>query len=173
MEKQEFFLLIPAIIYGVAIVDLLKIFSHKKNYIEMVGWGIFVMIGLIFAWIELFNKLDTVTNSNFSFFAIIIQAVLFARLSSLITPEEKDTETKEYFFSIRKIFFLLLTIVTVYGMLMRYFVYDDNAPLWMRPFVIGIYLICGYSNKYWLRITLLILILILQLLRVFTEVLIG
>lgn len=173
MEKQEFFLLIPAIIYGVAIVDLLKIFSHKKNYIEMVGWGIFVMTGLIFAWIELFNKLDTITGNNLSFFSIIIQAVLFARISALITPEEKDTETKEYFFSIRKVFFWLLTIVAVYGMFMRYFIYDDHAPLWMRPLVIGIYLICAYSNKYWLRITLLALVLILQLLRVFTEVLIG
>ena len=48
MDKQEFFLLIPAIIYGVAIVDLLKIFGHKKNYIEMMGWGIYLMMPVIF-----------------------------------------------------------------------------------------------------------------------------
>ena len=97
MSKQEFFLLIPAIIYGVAIVDLLKIFNHRKNYIEMMGWGIFVMMSVIFSWIELFNKLEVITNDNINFFLIIGNAILFARIAAVITPEEKDADTKSYF----------------------------------------------------------------------------
>ena len=35
MQKQEFFLLIPAIIYGVALIDLLKVFGNNKIYWEL------------------------------------------------------------------------------------------------------------------------------------------
>ena len=76
MDRQEFFLLIPAILYGVSIVDLLKIFTHKKNYIEMVGWGLFMMLAVIYTWIDLFNKLPIVTSNNLNYFLIIIQAIL-------------------------------------------------------------------------------------------------
>lgn len=172
MEKQEFLLLIPAIIYGVAIVDLLKIFNHKKNYIEMVGWGLFVMIGVIFTWIELFNKLERITGDNISFFFIIFQAVLFARAAALITPEVNDSDTKEYFMEVRKKFFWLLTIIAVYGMFMRYFVYDDEVVLWLRPLLIAIYLVTGYSNNYWVRMSALVLILAISITRVFTGILI-
>lgn len=172
MEKQEFLLLIPAIIYGVAIVDLLKIFNHKKNYIEMVGWGFFVMIGVIFTWIELFNKLERITASNISFFFIIFQAVLFARAAALITPEASHSDTKEYFMDIRKRFFWLLSIIAVYGMMMRHFVYDDQVVLWLRPALITIYLVTGYSNNYWVRITSLSFIIIFSIIRVFTDLLI-
>ena len=47
MEKQEFFLLLPAIVYGVAIIDLLKVFSHEKNYWEMVAWGSLMMVYVV------------------------------------------------------------------------------------------------------------------------------
>ena len=167
MDKQEFLLLIPAIIYGVAIVDLLKIFSHKKNYIEMMGWGLFVMIGTIFTWIELFNKLEKLTGDNISFFLIIFQAVLFARAAALITPEVSDTDTKAYFMEIRKRFFLLLGIIAAYGMMMRHFVYDDNVVLWLRPLLIVIYIITAFSNNFWVRIGALILILAISAARVF------
>jgi len=168
MDKQEFFLLIPAIIYGVAIVDLLKIFNHRKGYIEIVGWGIYVIIGVIFSWTELFSKLNQITNDNISFFFIIFQAILFARAAALITPEVKDTDTKEYFMRIRKRFFWLTSIIAVYGMLLQYFVYDDHVVMWFRPLLIVIYLTAAYSNKYWLRLSLLALTLVLSILRVFT-----
>lgn len=171
MDKQEFFLLIPAIIYGVAIVDLLKIFGHKKNYIEMVGWGLFVMMAVIFSWIELYNKLEVITSNNISFFFIIIQAIIFAKVAAIITPEEKDVDTKEYYFNVRRTFFLLLSGMTAYGILIQYFVYDDHSPSWLRPLVIVFYIICGFSSKYWLRLITLSIVLILSVLRVFTDVL--
>ena len=37
MSKSEFILLIPGIIYGVALVDLLKVFRHKNTYWEITG----------------------------------------------------------------------------------------------------------------------------------------
>lgn len=171
MEKQEFLLLIPAIIYGVAIVDLLKIFNHKQNYIEMVGWGIFIMVAVIFNWIELFNKLNLITEENVSFFLIIVQAILFARVAAIITPEEKDADTEKYFMDVRLKFFWLLSFMTAYGIVMRYYIFDDQTIFWLRPLIILLYLIAAYSNKYWLRLAIMIFTLVLILARVFTGML--
>ena len=72
MDKLEFLLIIPAIIYGVAIVDLLKIFNHKKNYFELVGWGIFCLVAIVISWSEVYNKADIIVKDNFSFYVLFI-----------------------------------------------------------------------------------------------------
>ena len=151
MEKQEFFLLIPAIIYGVAIVDLLKIFQHKKNYWEVITWGLLLLIIIINTWIELYQKLGTLLDSNVNFFIIIAQAMLYAQAAGVITPEEKDTDTREYFFDVKKTFFLILAVVTAWNLLVQYVVFDDHREPWIRPTGIILSLICAYVDRIWVR----------------------
>ena len=62
MDKQEFLLLIPGIIYGVAIADLLKIVRHKVNYWEVVFWGVLLLTTIINHWMELYKKLDAMVE---------------------------------------------------------------------------------------------------------------
>lgn len=169
MDKQEFFLLIPAIIYGVAIVDLLKIFGHKKNYIEMMGWGLYVMMSVIFLWTELYTKLDLIVASQLNFFLIIAQAIMLAMLARTITPEEKDVDTKAYFFSIRKKFFILAAASVSYNVILSYTLYVDERALWIRLFAIALYLVVGFSNKFWIRITILAFVLVMAILTIFTS----
>ena len=76
MEKQEFFLLMPAIIYGVALVDLLKIFKGRKPYWEVVAWGGLFMIYIIIVWLELWDKLDIVATDKWFFILAILKAIL-------------------------------------------------------------------------------------------------
>ena len=173
MDKQEFLLLIPAIIYGVAIVDLLKIFDHRKNYIEIVGWGLFTMMAVIFSWIELYNKLELVTANNTNFFLIVIQSVLYAKAAGIITPEEKDVDTKQYFFEVRKLFFLLLSASTLFNLLLQYFLYHNHPMLWLRIVTIIFFLSCAYVNKSWIRILILSATIVFAILRVFSEVLVS
>ena len=63
MSKSEFILLIPGIIYGVAMVDLLKIFRHSKRYWESVAWGIAMFLNLIVSWYELYDKLEIISSN--------------------------------------------------------------------------------------------------------------
>lgn len=169
MSKQEFFLLIPAIIYGVAIVDLLKVFGHRKNYIEIMGWGIYVMLAVIYSWTELYFKLELITNNTINFYLVIIQAIILAMLARLITPEEKDIDTKVYFFNVRKSFFILASVSVVYNVLLSNFMYHDRLPLWIRLLGVVLYLVVAFSNKFWLRITILAFVLTLTLLIIFTS----
>lgn len=110
MDKQEFYLLIPGIIYGVAIVDLLKVFEHRKNYWEMITWGIAIMLGICYSWILLYSKLDKIASDKLFFLLVIAQAILAAQIARTLTPELKDEDTKAYFFEKRKIFFSLLLL---------------------------------------------------------------
>ncbi len=170
MDKQEFFLLIPGIIYGVAIVDLLKVFTHKNKSFELVGWGVFSLLVITFNWTLLYAQLTLITNNNLNFYLVVFQAIIVSVLTSTISPEEKDIDTKKYFLEIRNSFFLLFAIYMISAIFMRYYVFNETEPAWIRPLGLLIFLICAYTNKYWLRISLLIFASIIMVLRIFSDV---
>ena len=141
----------PAIIYGVAIVDLLKIFSHRKNYSEMVAWGLMLMVYVIILWLELFDKLDIVTGSAFAFIAMVVKAIILSLAAAKITPEARDSDTKAYFMMVRKAFFLLIAALTLFNLFMQRFIYDDHRPLLERLLMITLFVVCAFVDKSWLR----------------------
>lgn len=169
MDKIEFLLIIPAIIYGVAIVDLLKIFSHKKSYFELVGWGVFCLLAIIISWSEIYNKVELIVNDNLSFYVLVIQSIIIARIAAVITPEERHINTKKYFMGIKKNFFLLLALSGFVNLLSQYFVYNDQSPIYLRPLLILIMLSCAFYNKVWFRTTMLTLMFILAGILVFSR----
>ena len=150
MSKIEFFLLIPAIIYGVAIVDLLKIFKHRKIYWEVTLWGVVLMISIILGWIELFNKLDNFVESNVNFFILIIQSILTAQIVAVITPEDNDIDTKKYFSEERKLFFALGIIILIVNTLAEFTVFEDNR-FWLRIINLPLFVACYFIDNKWLR----------------------
>ena len=168
MDKQEFMLLIPGIIYGVAIVDLLKIVQHKYNYWEVIFWGILMMTAIINHWIELYQKLDAFVDSNLNFFLIIGQAMIYAQAANVITPDQKDSDTKEYFFKIRKTFFLILAGTIVMNIILQFAVFDDHRT-WVRLLGIPLFLACAFINKIWLRTTVGIYIVVLAVIVIFIK----
>ena len=105
MNKSEFVLLIPALIYGVALVDLLKIFRHKIKYWETVGWGIAMFLNLIVSWFNLFDKLDIISSNILYFTGYLLSPLLFTQAVFVLTPEEEDKIPKDYFLKTQKQFF--------------------------------------------------------------------
>lgn len=172
MDKLEFLLIIPAIIYGVAIVDLLKIFNHKKNYFELVGWGIFCLVAIVISWSEVYNKADIIVKDNFSFYVLILQSIIVARIAAVITPEEKHINTKKYFMEIKKNFFLLLALSGFINLLSQYFVFNDHSPIYLRPILVLIMLSCAFYDKVWYRTTMLSLLFLLSGILIFSRYLI-
>jgi hypothetical protein len=151
MEKQEFFLLLPAIVYGVAVVDLLKVFRHKKSYWEMIAWGLVLMVYIVIIWLELWTKLDVVATDKWFFILTIVSAVILAQTSSLLTPEEKDTDTEKYFLLIRRRFFLLLILIVGVNLALQELFYDDQRPLIFRITFITLFVLCALVDKVWVR----------------------
>ena len=161
MDKQEFLLLIPAIIYGVAIVDLLKVFGHRKNDWDMVAWGITIMLSISYSWILLYSKLEKIASDNIFFLMVIVQAIITAQIASTLTPETKDEDTKSYFFDKRKTFFSLLLLSNNFNQLMQQFVFDDHVPLYYRLPGIILFTGCIFINKIWIRVLTLIIFFII------------
>ena len=156
MEKQEFFLLLPAIIYGVALIDLLKIFKGRKTYWEVVAWGSVFMVYIIIIWLELWSKLDMVATDKWFFILTILKAILLAQIAASITPEEKDTNTKEYFLSVRVQFFLMVSALVIFNIFLQEFFYNDQRPWVIRIAILTLSLACVFFNKAWIRIVTLV-----------------
>jgi len=151
MEKQEFFLLLPAIVYGVAVVDLLKIFRHKRSYWEMVAWGFMMMVYVIIIWLERWTKLGVVATDKWFFILTIVNAVILAQAASILTPEEKDSDTEKYFLLIRKRFFMLLILIVVVNLILQEFFFDDQRPIALRLTILFLFLTCYLVDKVWVR----------------------
>jgi len=157
LDKEEFFLLIPAVIYGQALIDVLKVFHHKKTYWEIIAWGVMLIISIIGLWVELYHKLSHITEDAFKFIAVILQAILYAQLGRIITPEASDINTKSYFLSIRKNFFLVITAIPVTSILVQYVVFDDGHPPYYRAIGVACYLAAAFIDKVWFRSIILAL----------------
>ena len=129
MDQQEFLLLIPAIIYGVAIVDLLKVFRRKVYYWESLLWSILMMMSIIIIWLELYRKLGAIVDSNLAFILIIIQSVVYAQVASVLAPEDDSPSEKEYFVNMQKQFFILLALSAFVNLMVQFFVFEDNKEV--------------------------------------------
>jgi len=121
-------------------------------------------MAIVNLWIQLYDKLAFVTSDNYMFILIILQAMLYARSANVITPEEKDVDTKEYFFRIYKQYFYLMAAIATINTLMRYFIYDDQQAVWLRPLIVVFAFLCALVNRVWLRTSILIFLLIIGIL---------
>ena len=155
MSKQEFILLIPAIVYGVAIVDLLKAFK-LTHYWELVYAGAWLMMNAIILWLSLFNQLDYIVNDNINLLLVLVQAILFAKSAELLTPEEKDTDTKAYYEGVVRYVILLQVLVFAIAGLNEILMYDDRQNVIVRPISIALGLVAVFwPNRVYRRIILI------------------
>ena len=149
MSKQEFILLIPAIVYGVAIVDLLKSFQ-RRNYWEIPLWGAYLLADAIILWLSLWNQLDYIVNDNLNLILVLVQAILFAKAASLITPEEKDVDTKAYYEDVIKYVILLTGLAFAIAAINEWLIYDDRQNIFIRPISLVLAaLAIFWQNKYY------------------------
>ena len=157
MSKSEFILLIPGIIYGVALVDLLKIFRHKSTYWEVVSWGIIMIINLIVSWFTLYDKLEIISNSILLFTVYIISTLLFAQAIFVLTPEEENKDTKAYFLKSNRQFFILLLGFIIMNNILSFFIAENEFYTIVRYIVILPFIAIIIWQKRWLRIIALLL----------------
>jgi hypothetical protein len=60
-------------------------------------------------------------------------------------------DTKLYFMSIKKSFFLLLTLIALTLIFMQFVVYNDEHIVWIRFVAIVLLLGCAFVENVWLR----------------------
>ena len=155
MSKQEFILLIPAIVYGVAIVDLLKAFK-LSNYWELIYAGGWLLLNAVILWLSLFNQLDFIVNNNLNLLLVLVQAILFAKSAEMLTPEEKDKDTRAYYEGVVRYVILLQILVFAIAGLNEILMYDDRQNVYLRPASIVLGLVAVFwPNKFYRRFILI------------------
>jgi hypothetical protein len=126
------------------------------------------MISIINHWMDLYQKLNAIVDNNLNFYLIIGQAMIYAQAANVITPNEKDTQTKEYFFRVRKTFFLIILGAVALNTLLQFVVFDDHM-FWIRVTGVPLILACALIDKIWLRIAIGINYIVLTIKLVFIQ----
>lgn len=158
MSKEEFVLLIPAIVYGVAIVDLLKTF-RVRIYWEIPVWGIYMLLNAIILALTLYGQLTAMAENNFILILVVFQAILFSKAATIITPEDQDKDTRQYYESNYKYFIGLVIGVFTIALLNEFIVYDDRENVWVRPTGLTMgFISIIWQNKWYRRIFMILLV---------------
>jgi hypothetical protein len=150
MSKSEFILLIPGILYGVALIDLLKVTRHGKRYWETIVWAILLFLVVISDWFKLYNFVDLISNDIFLFTLYIVSPLIFVQTCFILTPEEEDEDMKAYFLKHKKVFFLSIVAYMLSKIAIQQYVLDDGKLLF-RIVGISLFIVSAFIDKIWVR----------------------
>jgi len=150
MSKAEFILLIPGILYGIALVDLLKIVRHGTKYWETIMWTFILFLVVIADWFKLYNFVDKISENITLFTLYILSPLIFVQVCFTLTPGENDTDMKKYFLDNRKAFFTTVVLYIISKLSIQYLV-ENDGKLIIRLLGISLYSLCIFSDKIWVR----------------------
>jgi len=160
MSKSEFLLLIPGLIYGVGVVDLIKI-TFRIHYWEIYAWATILFMVLILQWYSFYNNIDQAVEDKLLFSLMMLSPLVFTRGCYLLTPTE-GSDTKEYFLKQRKAFFINLVFMILINTGLQYFlVAVPDARTFSRLLFLPIMLVAGYWDNMWYRASIVLLFFII------------
>lgn len=124
------------------------------------------MVTIISVWIDLYQKLDSIVDNNLNFFVIIVQAILYAQTSAVLTPEDSDLDGKKYFMDNKRTFFLLIAATALMAIIVQFVVFQDHRT-WVPLIAIPLFIICAFYDKLWYRVALSLLVIFLAMEKLF------
>ena len=156
MDDPKTLLLIPGVIYGVGLADLLKAF-RPKIYWEITAMAVILILTLILNWF-LFSSRLSVLSENLGLFALtLITPMIYTRACNVLTPEPGTQDTREHYFSVLKPFFLLLAFHTTINVIIESVIQEDTFNL-LRLIAIPLLFICAFYHRIWIRLVAMLLV---------------
>ncbi len=151
MEKQEFLFLIPGIIYGSAIFDLLSIGRAKKLYWESVLWVILLFFSVVVILFSLYEDLNIITSSIINYSIFLASPILFAQACFLLSSADKEADLKVYFLNNRKKFFIVMFSLEVVNIMISYLGINQAIPI-ISLVGLALLLLNVFFDKIYLRL---------------------
>ena len=150
-------LLIPGLIYGVGMVQLLKVFQ-EGTYWESRILAFLLFLSLIVNWFVYAEALSESVNLVF-YTLTMISPLLFTRACMvLMGSDQSDNSSKKHFFTIRRSFFFLLTAHTLVNVILQEFIYQGDYQIF-RFIGVLMLLACALFNYIWLRVAMMTIFL--------------
>ncbi|MBD79494.1 MAG: hypothetical protein CL840_11305 [Crocinitomicaceae bacterium] len=151
MDKEEFLFLIPGVLYGIAVFDLLSLVRNKKTYWESILWAMLLFFALIAIMFNLYEDLVTITSNIYYYTLFIFSPILFVQCCYLISPTDVEDDMKEVFTTNRKTFFMSLTGVIAVNLLIHVLVTNKTNYV-QSLFFILIFGLSAFYDKVYLRL---------------------
>ena len=159
MQPQEYFAILPLLIYGIAIAELVSpwriFFEEKKPYIPFIITGLMMLEVAFSNFYQFFTHLENTYQSYGIFLSYLFSPLIFLMASHVYTPENKSKlNIRDYFPKKFKLLMILLALFVA-----SHFVYDIgwNLNTFVRLLFIGILLLAGFTRWIWLVYVLLLL----------------
>jgi hypothetical protein len=154
MDSVKILLLIPGLIYGVGLVDLLKVFK-PNTYWEIRVMAILLFLTLIINWFLYADRISATSLTLGIYTLTMVSPLLFTRACNVLTPDINQQDTKSHFFNVRKSFFLILGIHTLVNIFLQFIIYEDGLNIF-RVIAILLLFACAYFDKLWVRTIMMV-----------------
>ncbi len=126
MDREEFFFLIPGVLYGIALFDLLSVFRAKKYYWESIAWAVILFVSLVSTLFDLFPKLTAISENFWVYIIFLLSPLLFVHSCYVIASQDSELGQKERFLTYRKAFFGSLSGFVLINILVQLLVINDH-----------------------------------------------
>lgn len=157
MQPQEYFAILPLLIYGIAIAELVSpwrsFFEEKKPSITFITTGVMMLEVAFNNFYRFFSFLDNTYHSYYIFLAHLFSPLIFLMATHVYTPEDKkNLDTRDYFNKKFKLLMILLAIFVA-----SHFIYDFTLGLnmYVRLFTIAVLLTAAFTRWIWMVYVLL------------------
>ncbi|MCB0480580.1 MAG: hypothetical protein KDC83_04065 [Flavobacteriales bacterium] len=162
MGKDEFLFLIPGVLYGIGIFDLLSLVRNKENYWENLLWATVMFFTLIALLFDFYEDLGKLTSNILYYTLFIFSPLFFVQSCYLISPDEKERDMKAHFDSNRRHFFISMTGVVLVNVLIQLLV-TNKFHLVQSILIVSSFSLNVFFDKLYLRLIAAALITIFVL----------
>lgn len=159
MQPQEYFAILPLLIYGIAIAELVSpwrsFFEDKKTSVTFITTGLMMLEVAFNNFYRFFNVLDDTYQSYAIFLSHLFSPLIFLMATHVYTPEDKkNLDTHAYF---KKKFRLLMILLAIF--VSTHFITDIgwNITTYLRMFTIVLLLIAALKRWLWMVYVLLVM----------------
>lgn len=150
---------IPGIIYGMALVELVRIYRHKSQYWETNLLGVFLLLTIITDRYKTFPYIDELFGNMFIFTIYMISPLVYLQACYSLTPELEEDVALDHFKNRRRKFFFLLAVFTSINVVIEVFLIDQKMLL-LRIAIVSLFLLNGFIDNLWLRVGTYVIIVI-------------
>jgi uncharacterized membrane protein len=162
MDPAEYLAIVPLLIYGIGITDLLgqwkRFFNREDRYPLYILYTIMlteIAVYNVVIYIDLVNVLPQ--QSYFTYLMNLLPPILFLMVVNIFTPDE-GSGTEEYFKANIRLMFVLITIFVA-----SHFLYDfdeQSGQGYLRIIFIALLTAIAIFKKQWLMYLVAVLWLV-------------
>ncbi|NJN41132.1 MAG: chromate transporter [Flammeovirgaceae bacterium] len=150
MDRTEYYLILPLLLYGLAIADLINswrnLFLPERRYYPYILTSVLLLETAFWNFFQMYGWMETSSFASYlTYWKFILPPLTFLVIVSVFTPDTSNVNIKEYFLDNMRIIFGGLIVFVALHLLLEP---THNLPT--RLGVIVLLAVTAISKKIWL-----------------------